>query len=408
MKCKRLLLAIVLIMLATAGPWAWAQTEQTIYNFNCATDGCGPYAGLTWGGKNLYGTTSSAGPGGDGTVFELSPSKDGWNYQVIFSFNNTTTGKDVYSNLTYYKGALYGAANGGGEPPCACGVLFELKKVKGVWTETILHDFEGGATDGSFPRGGVAFDSKGNIYGTTAYGGTAPENCGPGNGCGTVYELSKVKGKWQFSVLYSFQGSAQGGPYDGAEPYATPAIDGAGNLYGTTCCEGTNGGNVWELSPAGGGKWNYQNWFFFNGTATGYQPNAGVILDSHGNLYGTVAGSGTAFEMTGPSPLDYNLIYSQEAGKVPDVIDSYAPLVFDSSGNLYGTTYTYGDGDGDGTVFELASPDWVPTILYIFPVGGADGSGIQSAVTVDKKGNVYGTASGGGSLGGGVIFEISP
>jgi hypothetical protein len=385
-------LGIVLIALQ-----AWAQTEKTLYNFNCATDGCEPYSGLTWDSAqtHLYGTTSSAGPDNEGTVFELSYSKQkGIEYQVIFSFNNTTTGRLVYSNLTYYKGALFGTADQGGDPTCQCGVVFELKEVNGTWNETVLHTFKGGTTDGSFPYGGVTFDSKGNLYGTTEHGGTGTTNCG--GGCGTVYELSEVKGKIQFNILYSFQGSHLGGPYDGSMPMGTLAIDAAGNLYGTTCCSGMNGGNIFEVSPTRNGGWSYQTLFFFDGTTTGSDPNAGVVLDAEGNLYGTVPLAATAYELSNQEV--YSILYDQN-----DVVDSMAPLAFDSAGNLYGTTFSDRNG-GNGTVFKLTAPDWAPSVVYVFT--GSQGSLIQSPVSLDKKGNIYGTAYNGGSNNQGVIYEI--
>lgn len=376
---------------------ALAQTERTLYSFNCATDGCQPYSGLTWDATqtHLFGTTSSSGPGNAGTVFELSYSKQkGVEYQVIFSFNTTTTGNQVYSNLTYYGGALYGTANRGGDPTCQCGVVFQLKEANGAWKETVLRTFKGGTTDGSFPYGGVTFDSKGNLYGTTEHGGSGT-NCG--GGCGTVYEMSLVKGKIQFNILYSFQGSPLGGPYDGSQPMGTLALDSVGNLFGTTCCAGENGGNIFEVSPTNDGGWSYQTLFFFQGTTTGSEPNAGVILDSQGNLYGTVSLAATAFELSNTGV--YNILYNQG-----DVVDSLAPLVFDNQGNLYGTTFSYGSKD-NGSVFKLAAGDWSPTVLYAFT--GSSGSYVQSPVTLDKNGTIYGTAYEGGTNGAGVIYEIT-
>jgi uncharacterized repeat protein (TIGR03803 family) len=393
-----------------------AQTETTIHNFSCAPDGCEPYTGLTWNAKHtlLYGTTSSGGPSGspgDGTIFELTPpkgSKKPWEYKVIYSLDEIPGGSQPHSSLTLYDNALYGAATSGGSATCQCGTIFELDKVKGAWTYSVLYTFTGYTNgDGANPNGGVAFDANGNLWGTTTDGGTST-NCAS-FGCGTIFEISKVKGKWKYQIVYSFQGNTQD-TTDGANPYGTPLVTSAGDVIGTTCCAGVNSGTAWEVSPAGNGNWSYQTVFWFDTYQnTGTEPDAGVIADADGNLYGTTQGQVIAYELTAASSYG---VEDQLWEPSPALVTTLAPLAFDSSGNLYGSGLNGGcdvQDSGDGCVFEISPNEdggWNASILHVFT--GADGETVQGAVTLDSKGHVIGTTSQGGSNGEGVIFEITP
>ena len=148
------------------------------------------------------------------------------------------------------------------------------------WTENTPYGFQGGS-DGKLPGvWGLIFDTSGNLYGTTVWGGAG--------GGGTVFQLIPSAGSWTFNLLYSLSGSNGGGPWNG------PLImDSAGNLYGTTA-KGKSSygfGNVFELSPSNGG-WTYTSLHQFTGGSDGKDPYGGVVLDAGGNLYGTTGGGG--------------------------------------------------------------------------------------------------------------------
>jgi uncharacterized repeat protein (TIGR03803 family) len=156
----------------------------------------------------------------------------------------------------------------------------------------VLHSF-GNGTDGDFPEAGLISDAAGNLYGTTIGGGI--------HNSGTVFEAIPQEGRgWTAKVLHSF-----GHGTDGAIPYAGLILDAAGNLYGTTELGGIHGpdsGTAFELTPREGGGWTEKVLHSFNGT-DGALPLAGLIFDDSGNLYGTTSeggihNSGTVFEIT--------------------------------------------------------------------------------------------------------------
>jgi uncharacterized repeat protein (TIGR03803 family) len=175
-----------------------------------------------------------------------------------------------------------------------CGVVFELMpNANGTWTESVLYRF-GGGKRGQWPPGGLIFDQAGNLYGTAEFSG----NCGD-PGCGVVYELTRqTGGSWVESVLYRFSGGR-----DGREPFAGLIFDAAGNFYGTTPSGGAqNLGTVFKLTPNADGSWTETvlDRFF---DRPGASPDAGLIFDAPGNLYGTTNGDGrttfgSAFEIT--------------------------------------------------------------------------------------------------------------
>jgi uncharacterized repeat protein (TIGR03803 family) len=211
-------------------------TEKELYGFTGGADGYGPAGDLIFDKKgNLYDTTAYGGEGQDcylgcGTVFKLAP--DGTE-TVLYSF---TGGMDGYSPLAGLvldrKGNLYGTTFSGGGSGCGggCGTVFKLAP---DGTETVLHRFDD--SDGANPRGGLVFDAKGNLYGTTTGGGAY--------GGGTVFKLTSSGGNWTETVLHSFGWS------DGAGPYGSLLRKG-GILYGTTSWGGANNrGTVFALNP---------------------------------------------------------------------------------------------------------------------------------------------------------------
>jgi uncharacterized repeat protein (TIGR03803 family) len=264
----------------------WKETVLHNFGVPSGTDGSVPINGLVMDSAgNLYGTTFSGGGCGCGTVFELSPSGDGWTERVIYATDMGYAGLAMDA-----AGNIFGAN---------ASTVFQLSpNGHGGWNPTVIHTFSGGPKDGSDPQGTPVLDQTGNIYGTTAYGGA--------KNFGTVYKLIPgKKGKWTEKILHSFKG----GPKDGGAPVSGIALDLAGNLYGTTQSGGEysnsnpyGDGTVFELTaPVGKGSYKEKTLWNFNGT-DGSEPIDSLILDSAGNLYGTTAygglNDGIVFEVT--------------------------------------------------------------------------------------------------------------
>jgi uncharacterized repeat protein (TIGR03803 family) len=269
-----------------------------------------------------------------------------------------------------------------------------------------LHVFKGGK-DGSEANGGIIFDASGNLYGTTVSGGGKNSLCY--HGCGTVFELSPSSGGWTESVIYRFQAGT-----DGDAPESALVFDQSGNLYGTALfggssdnCDDFGCGVVFELSPKSGGGWTESVLHAFSG-ADGAYPWAGLIFDATGNLFGTTenggaSGGGVVFELS-PAGGKWNqkVLYNFTGGG--DGGSPTAKLTFDATGNLYGTTEEGGDSsqcsDGCGTVFKLklgSGGNWTESVLHTFSGGSGDGANPMADVVFDTEGNLYGVASSGGS-----------
>jgi uncharacterized repeat protein (TIGR03803 family) len=207
----------------------------------------------------------------------------------------------------------------------------------------VLHSFSTG-TDGQYPQSAVILDPAGNLYGTTTLGGAY--------NIGTVFELSPADNTWTEKILHSFKPNG----HDGGIPFAGLTMDHAGNLYGTTNFGGLYGyGTVFEIRPASQSE---KVLYSFSGRPDGEYPYAGVIFDTSGNLYGTTtdggtAGAGAVFKMTSTSTgWTETVVHSFGAGNSTDGSYPDAGVVFDTLGNLYGTT-TYGGTYDDGTVFAI-------------------------------------------------------
>jgi hypothetical protein len=301
------------------GQW----TENILHNFdNVGTDGLYPYAGLISDkAENLYGTTTGGGSNQSGTVFELVKGSNGqWTEKVLYSFKGGTDGLGPYGGLIFDKaGNLYGTTSYYGA--YGGGTVFELVRgSNGQWTEKVLHSFNYNDKDGYDSVAGLTFDKAGNLYGTTQYGGTG-QCMGSGRvvGCGTVFELKPgAHGKWTEKVLHSFQANGKDGWY----PYAGLILDKAGNLYGTTfwggayssTCNDYGCGTAFELIRGANGRWTEKVLHSFSRLskvrAGGFEPYGGLIFDKSGNLYGTTGyggtsgvaapeeGLGTVFELT--------------------------------------------------------------------------------------------------------------
>jgi len=387
---------------------AQSQTYTVIHNFTGGQDGGQPAAGPTLDpAGNLYGTAfygggSSNCAGGCGVVYKLTKHNSSWLLNPLYSFTGGDDGAyPDYGALTFGPdGSPYGTTSSAGLDES--GTVFNVKprpsacpSIICTWVETTVHQF-GTGDDGLQPLGSVAFDTAGNMYGTTYLGGTA--------GMGTVFEATRSGQSWTESVIYSFAGGS-----DGANPVAGLTLDSAGNLYGTTYSGGANGwGTVFKLSPSGS-SWTKTILYNFQNANDGRAPAGGVIFDQAGNLYGSTrfggANSGGVVYELSPSGDNWTLttLYS-----FTGVAGPYNNLTFDANGNLYGTTYRDG-ADLAGSVFELTQSggNWTFTDLYDF-TGGNDGGYPTSSVAVDAHGTIYGTASSGGSSDQGVAFEITP
>jgi uncharacterized repeat protein (TIGR03803 family) len=220
------------------------------------------------------------------------------------------------------------------------------------------------------------------------------------------------------NALYNFAGGT-----DPKFPYAGLVLDKAGNLYGTTQLGGANSqGTVFEVTHNSDGSWTENVLYNFTGSADGGQPSAGLIFDASGNLYGTTnfggsancnLGCGTVFELApGSGGWTETVLYTFTGGS--DGREPYARLLSDAAGNLYGTTLLGGTvssvcTSGCGTVFKLTRTSSGWTENALYSfAGGTDGASPYDGLAFDSVGNLYGTAYSGGASGSGVIFKLSP
>ena len=424
---------VVMIGFLTAATPLRAGTETVVLSFN-RNDNLpyDPMGGLVSDSAgNLYGTTLGGGPHSDGAVFELTPGANGaWTGKTIHNFNGSN-GDEPEARLTFDSaGNLYGTTLGGGLH--SQGVVFQLSRsANGVWTEKVLHSFTG-TTDGNYPQGPLTVDTAGNVYGTTAFGGTG-KNCN-NHGCGIVFQLTpNANGTWTETVLHNFQY----GRVDGGYPVGGVTLDSAGNLYGTTQLGGSHlDGIVFELSLVNG-AWTeniLHNFCSQPNCVDGEIPSAPLIFDASGNLYGTtqtggvLVGTGcgglpcgTVFELSPAAGGAWTetVLYSfcSSANCADGALPSPSALVFDTLGNLYGTTNAGGIPGtncisyGCGTVFELTPGSggvWSETVLFAFPPNGFQGMGQLGGVVLDSAGNLYGTSEVGGRFAAGTVFKVAP
>jgi uncharacterized repeat protein (TIGR03803 family) len=374
-----------------------ASGETVVYSFNQQNNGAAnPTGGLLMDKEgNLYGATQS------GAVFEFSPNgSGGWNYTTLCNcpypavfgslvmdqagnlYGSTFEGNVIEYSLgesgvwnarviyTFQNGTpspvildaagnLYGVAASG-----VNGFVFELSPSSSdTWTFSHLHDFSG--SDGSASAnaaggmlGGLIMDSAGNLYGTTWTGGVISKCTG---GCGVVFELKNESGAWSETVLHRFHGS------DGMNPDAALLMDVSGNLYGTTTAGGAHGfGVVFKVTVESGQGQTTSIHSFSSGHGDGAYPNSALTMDASGNLYGATYSGGGSSEC-----------------------------------NVENDT-------GCGIVFQLTktSNAWKESVLHDFS-GKQDGA-FPGALTLDADGNLYGLAQNGGAYFGGLLFKVSP
>jgi uncharacterized repeat protein (TIGR03803 family) len=283
-------------------------------------------------------------------------------------------------------------------------------------TFKLLHTFKNYNThDGTYPSSELIMDSAGHLYGTTLEGGFFNTFCSFAT-CGTVFEVQQdSSGVWKENVARAFLGGR-----DGASPFASPVLDSAGNLYGTTESGGffTLGdpGVVYKLTRMSSGRWKESVLYSFTGGADGGGPDTALIFDPNGNAYG-IAGYGGTYQngvvfqlsLIGHGKWTETVLHAFAGGA--DGAYPGGNLVRDGFGNLYGATSYGGNGTcflGCGVVFELtpnSGGTWTETIIHSF--SGSDGIG-PNALILDSLGNLYGSTGGGGAYNNGAVFELTP
>jgi uncharacterized repeat protein (TIGR03803 family) len=430
-----IIIAACVAMFALAGlTLADAQTESVIHSFRGTSvyDGINPLSGLVADTNGaLYGV-AGGGKYGEGVVFKLvPPSTQGgaWTQNILYPFmgslNGASDGSNPSGNIVFtddfsHNGKIYGTTQGGGL--YGGGTVYELSRPQtenSSWVETIIYNFGPGVE----PVNGVTAGAEGRLYGTTLLGGRYNS--------GTVFVLSPpspLGDTWTERVLYNFKVGSGGGV-----PYPSGLVsDQSGALYGETGYQGT----LFQLSqPSGGsGPWVESVLYSFTTSEGGLLPTGGLIVDSAGALYGVTVlggqyGNGAVYQLAPPA--------TQGGAWTESVLYSFSPgtgdggypeagLILDSTGALYGTTYQGGDGacsaegPGCGTVFKLSPPatqggTWTESLLYSFQ-GGNDGEYPQQAPLFLVGTTLYGTTplggtgicnGVGGQLGCGTVFEIT-
>ncbi len=350
-------------LMPTGGGWQF----NILHQFSGDPDGSIPASAPTLGPDgNLYGTTLWGGMGkcvparGCGTVYEIGlsdcrsgPCTPSENILYRFTGNSDGAKPDGDDVIFDASGNLYGTTSEGGntQQNAGYGVVWELMRSSGGWTEKVLYPFNGGA-DGAHPQAGVTLDSAGKLYGVTVRGGHDSPLCSlfEAPGCGVVFQLVPSGGSWTENVLYTFQART-----DGGQPVGGLILDSQGNLYGSTALSFSSlngGGTLFRLTPHGQG-WSYESLPLLGG---GLGPFARLVMDHQGRLYGTTLGApGSVFELI-PSGggWTYRLLHQFTGGA--DGGNPYG-LVLAPSGKLYGVA-SIGDLGaclpfGCGVVFEI-------------------------------------------------------
>jgi hypothetical protein len=330
--------------------------ESVVHDFADDGDSADPSGNLVSDtAGNMYGTAAGAGPG-QGVIFELAPAGSGiWSFDVLYD-QQFSPGLVVDS-----AGDLYGYIGSG---QFQCGAIGQLSPGSGGWTYTQLYSFcsQRGGGDGWGPEFPMSWDGNGNLYGTTLYGGNSyssghMKSCPDGSGCGVAFQMTpKQDGTWTYHVMHRFANFKT----DGQTPDGGLVLDASGKTYGVTAYGGVHdNGTIFKMTPASGGRWKQTVLYDFPNCADGCLPGGTMVFDNSGALYGVAGGGG---------------------------------------GNC---------GDTCGVVFKLApqkNGKWKYSVMHKF--SGPDG-GFPWGVTIDDKGNLYGTTQAFGKYGAGVAFEIT-
>jgi hypothetical protein len=435
--------------------------EKVLYSFQGIPDGASPIGRIVSDSSgNLYGATTDGGSSSCisivqcGTVYQLTKNGGIWTETVLYVFQGSAKndGASPLGGLVMDgSGNLYGTTGYGGTGDCVllgsmvgCGTVFRLSppsKKGASWTEAVLYSFPS-SKYGYVPWGDLVFDSNGNLYGATMFGGGKGTTCDPFyQYCGVVFELKPPKkegGAWTEKLLHAFSGLGAGQlSGDGAEPNGGLVLDDKGAIYGTTELGGFNCphhssqgcGTAFKLAPRGDKSrdWTETILHSFGGVPDGATPQAGMTFDKNGMLYGTTEdggggnfASGTVFRLhSRPNGAwKEQILHSFQEGYDGGL--PKASVVLDKKGNIYGTAPDGGGAFRYGVLFRLESPSdqlasWNLVPLYAF-TGPPDGGQPAAALVMDKTGYWYSTTQSGGtgtncyaSTGGcGTVFQASP
>jgi len=406
--CRQVIFSLLVAIAIQSPAFAW--TLSTIYNFD-GTNGENPETGLVMDkAGNLYGINELTGTFNIGSVFKLSPPTPGhstWKRTTLVNFNGKNGEVPRASLLIDKSGNLIGTTLQGGR--YNFGTVFMMSPPtpgRTAWTLSTIVNFDG--ISGAFPSSNLVTDRAGNLYGTIA--------AGSGNSSSrTIFKLkppSSGHAGWLRTNLLTFD------DWNGGNPYTSLVVDPSGNIYGTTYLGGLSDlGVVFKLMPPLRGQtaaWTRTILVNFNGV-NGSHPFSGLLRDAEGNLYGTtpVGGAfdfGTLYKLLTPTSGQRNWVrktlinFNNTNGSFPE-----AGLIADPAGNLYGTTVG-GGRYNFGTVFKLSPPTsghlaWTRTTLVHF--NGANGVNPTTSVLIDPDGNIFGTTQNGGSLGRGTVFKLT-
>lgn len=384
--------------------------ESILYNFRGRPDGWNPFAGLIMDGSGaLYGTTVIGGSCnsfyyGCGTVFKLTPSGSRYSETVLYRFAGIPDGEAPNAPLALgAHGRLYGTTYAGGNA-YGMGTVFELTPSGLGYAETVIHRFAGLAKgDGATPYGGVAVDENGNIYGTTFMGGV--------NDAGIIYKLTPSRGSYRETVLHSFGGGSD----EGGLPESTVTLDENGAIYGTA------DDVVFKVSRSGSG-YTESTIYHLRGLKNGSNATGTLLVGKGGVLYGTAQNGGpfrcgTVFRLA-PKGTGYTFRLLHAFDCYRDFQDGGFPqagVIADAKGSLYGTTVNGGNLGcglgGCGIVFKLTPSGrrYIETVLYSFHPK-YDGNEPFGGVIAGPDGRLYGTTGFGGQSSAtifGTVFELS-
>ena len=393
---------------------------QVLHGFGANGDGVAAGGYLVMDSKgNLYGVTAGGGTYNGGTVYELTPGATGqWTETILKSFpmGDPLDGYNPVDGVVMDDtGNLYGVTEFGGTNDY--GIAYELSPGSGgLWTETILYNFcsQPYCADGAYPLFRPTLGPGGVLYGI----GTP------------VYQLVPGSGGWTFTVIYSF---CDPGPNctTGANPSSGLTLDAKGNLYGETAVGGECSinrlgcGVAYVLHQQSNGQWAEFDLheFQMESAEDGGTPNGGLTFYG-GGLFGVafeggsnclkIGGCGVTFELTEGSGKHINetIIWNFGGNGGAQGVGPSQGVTFDKRGDIFGVTPAGGEGCGGGGcgvaygMRQQKSGQWAYQVLRTFD--GSDGVEPDGVLTIDNKGNLYGTTGGGGPNGGGEVFELSP
>ncbi|HEY1680746.1 MAG TPA: choice-of-anchor tandem repeat GloVer-containing protein [Candidatus Tumulicola sp.] len=382
-----------------------------------------PYGGLLLGSDGqMFGTTSQGGTSASG--FGSVIAYDGSGVHTVYAFRGMPDGAAPEAGLVQdSSGVLYGTTTyGGAVCPAGCGTVFDLIPNGSTYTEKVLYAFQGGQ-DGAYPIGGLLIDKSGALYGTTFQGGGAAACSG---GCGIVFKLVRSGKTYKETVAHRFKGGQ-----DGANPVGTLIADSAGTVYGTAKSGGNSSacsggcGVVYKLKRSGATYVESVVHSFAGGYSDGATPRSALLAGKHGTLYGTTlyagsgANAGVVFELT-PSGKEYSekVIFKFSGGKTGAQPHDENGLIADTKGNIYGTASAGGTAKSFGVVFKLtpSGSQYSETVLHEFQGPAKDGESPWAGVIIGSDKNLWGVTPYGGSgtcdtsgvAGCGVLFRLTP